>query len=44
MLGEGPTDDTDGSLDTSMKNFSINVSKAKLKFCLRLHFNVEKDL
>ena len=39
MLGEGPTDDINGSIGTAEKKLSINFSKAKTKFCLSLHYN-----
>ena len=39
MLGEGPTDDINGSIGAAGKKFSINFSKANTKFCLSLHCN-----
>ena len=39
MLGEGPTDDTDGNIGAAQKMFSINFSKAKTLFYLSLHYN-----
>ena len=39
MLGEGPTDDINGSIGTAEKKLSINFSKANTKFCLSLHYN-----
>lgn len=39
MLGEKPTDDTNGCVGTSKKKFSINSTKAKKKFCLNLYYN-----
>ena len=38
MLGEGPTYGINGSFGAPEKKFSINVSKAKPKFCLSLHY------
>ena len=37
VLGKEPTDDINGSIGTADKNFNINFSKAKTKFCLSLH-------
>ena len=46
MFGEGLIDDIDGSVGAAEQNFTINISKAKTKFCLSLHsylfFNVKK--
>ena len=42
MLGEGPTDDINGSVGTAEKKFSINFSKAKTKYCLSLYYNVDE--
>ena len=39
MLGEGSTDNINGSVGTVEKKFNINFSKAKTKFCLSLHYN-----
>ena len=39
MLGKEDTFGINGSFDAPGKNFSINFSKAKTKFCLRLHYN-----
>ena len=39
MLGEGPTDDINGSIGTAEKKLSINFSKANTKFCLSLNNN-----
>ena len=39
MLGEGPTDDINGSIGTAEKKLSINFSKAKTKVCLSLRYN-----
>ena len=36
VLGEGLTDDINGSTGTAEKKFSIKFSKAKTKFCLCL--------
>ena len=36
---EGPTYDTNGSVGTTEKKFSINFSKAKKKLCLSFHYN-----
>ena len=33
VLGEGPTDDINGSISTADKKFNINFSKWKTKFC-----------
>ena len=38
-LGEEPTYNINGSFSASGKDFSINFSKAKIKFCLSLHYN-----
>ena len=39
MLGEGSTDNINGSVGTVEKKFNINFSKAKTKFCLSLHYD-----
>ena len=39
ILGEGPTDDINGSAGAEEKEFSINFSEAKTKFCLSLHYH-----
>ena len=39
VLVEGFTDDIYGSIGAAEKNFSINLSKAKSKFCFSLHNN-----
>ena len=39
MLGEGLTDNINGSIDTAEKTFSISFSKAKAEFCLSLNYN-----
>ena len=39
MLGEGPTDDINGSIGTAEKKLSINFSNANTKFCLSLNNN-----
>ena len=39
VLGEGRTDNINGSLGTAEKKLSITISKAKTKFCLILHYN-----
>ena len=40
MLGEGPTDDINGSTGgVEKKNISIYFSKTKTKICLSLHYN-----
>ena len=44
MLVEGPTDDINGSIGGVGKMFSINFSKAKIKFCLSLHCNGDNSL
>ena len=41
LLGEGPTDDINGSVDSSEKNFSIKFSKAKKNVCFGLHYNTD---
>ena len=37
-IGEGPTDDINGSIGTAEKKLSIKSSKAKTKLCLILHY------
>ena len=44
VLVEGPTDDIYGSIGGVGKMFSINFSKAKIKFCLSLHCNGDNSL
>lgn len=39
FLSEGPTYDINASLPPAEKNFNINFTKEKTKFCLRLHHN-----
>ena len=39
LLGEGPTEGINNSVGTAEEN-SINLSKAKTKFCLILHYNI----
>ena len=39
MLGEGLSDDINGSIGAAEKKFSIYFSKSKTNFCLRLHYN-----
>ena len=39
VLGEGDTIGINGSLSGTEKKFGINFSKAKIKFCLSLHYN-----
>ena len=39
VLGEGPTDNINGSIGAAQKKFSIHFSKAKTKFCLSFHNN-----
>ena len=38
MLGEGPTPGINGSFGSPEKEFSINISKVRTKFCLGLHY------
>ena len=40
ILGEGPTYDTNGSVE---KRFSINFTKANTKSCLSLHYNADNS-
>ena len=39
VLGEGDTSGTNGSFGAPEKEFSINFTRAKRKFCLSLHYN-----
>ena len=39
VLGEGPTDDINGSVGAAEQKFSVNFSKEKTKFHLNLHYN-----
>ena len=39
VLLEGPTYGINGSFGSPEKMFNINFSKARTKFCLRLHYN-----
>ena len=39
MLGEGPTDDINGSIGKVENTFSINSTNAKTKFCVSLDHN-----
>ena len=39
MFGEGLIDDIDGSVGAAEQKFTINISNAKTKFCLNLHFS-----
>ena len=39
MFGEGLIDGIDGSVGAAEQKFTINISKAKTKFCLSLHFS-----
>ena len=39
VLGEGPTDDINGSIGAAQKRFSINLSTVKAQFCSSLHYN-----
>ena len=39
MLEEGPTYGINGSFGSSEKKFGINISKARKKFGLSLHYN-----
>ena len=41
ILGEDPTSGINKSFDSPQKKFSINFSKARTKFCLTLHYNVD---
>ena len=43
LLGEGPTDDINGSVDAAEQTFSINFSKAKIKLYLSLHYNGDNN-
>ena len=40
MLGEGSTDDINGSIEAAKKKFGINFSKAKTKFCITIVIRV----
>ena len=42
VLGGGPTSDINRSFGVLKKNFSINFTKTKTKFCLSLHCNGDK--
>ena len=39
VLGEGPTDDVNGSIGEAQKRFSINLSTVKAQLCSSLHYN-----
>ena len=43
MLGEGLIDDINGSGATAKKKIIINISEAKTKFCLSLHYNDDNN-
>ena len=43
LLGEGLTDDINGSVGSAEKNFSIKFGKAKTKFCLSLHYRSDSS-
>ena len=43
VLGEGLTDDINGSIGAVQKKFSINFSEAKTKFCLSFHYNSDNS-
>ena len=43
MLGEGLTDNINGSVGAAEKKFGINFSKAKTNFCLSMHYNGDND-
>ena len=43
VLGEGPTDDNNGTVGVAEKNFSVNFNKAKTKFCLNLRYNCDSS-
>ena len=38
MLGEGPIYDVNGGFGAAEKKFSINFTKANIKFCLSLYY------
>ena len=42
-LDERPTNDVYGNAGVAERKFSINFSKAKTKFCLRLYSNVDNS-
>ena len=39
VLGEGPTNDINGSFGAAEQKFNINFSKAKKTFSMSLHYN-----
>ena len=43
ILGESPTYGINGSFGSLEKTFSINFSKANIKFCLSLHYNADSS-
>ena len=43
ILGESPTYGINGSFGSLEKTFSINFSKANIKFCLSLHYNPDSS-
>ena len=43
MLSEGPADDFNDSIGAAEKNVSINLTKAKTKFCSSLHCNADNN-
>ena len=43
MLGEGDTFSINESFGAPEKEFSINLSKANIKFCLSLHYNADSS-
>ena len=44
VWGEGTTDDVNNSVGTAEKQFIIKFTKAKTKFCLRLHYDEDNYL
>ena len=43
ILGEGPTYGINRSFESPEKKFNINFTKANIKFCLSLHYNVDNS-
>ena len=39
ILGEGPTQELDGTTLTAIKKYSINITENNKKICLSLHYN-----